>query len=314
MEGQKAAVRYSIVIPAYNYAQYILDSVCSVLKQVDSEAALEVIVVNDGSTDQTGEVLDTLARSEPRLKVVHQKNQGPSAARNAGAELARGEYLWFLDADDRLAEGAVGVFDHAVKAFPDADMIFGGYQPFDDQGKRKPKVPVRGRRNSRKIFEEAIYAKLKGLCIGSSVIRRSFFQGAGFPEGIHNGEDTVMYSLAIARGVVFSIDNIIVYTRRHNASLRGSLEKNIQSGYDTADKLFGSELLPREYQKYKNRFLSYRYLEMSRLYFLNGFFDESVKSYLRGLAVYPGHFFWASYFRKSLKSVWMLFLVRSGLR
>ena len=91
-------VLVSVIIPCYNYARYLPDAISSVKAQNHSN--WECIIVNDGSTDDTAVVAERLAREDRRITVAHQENLGPSAARNRGLEVARGEYIQFLDADD----------------------------------------------------------------------------------------------------------------------------------------------------------------------------------------------------------------------
>ena len=88
----------SIVIPVYNVAPYLKRCVQSVLRQTYRD--LEVILVDDGSTDGSGELCDQLASTDSRIQVVHQKNQGLSGARNTGIRQATGEYIAFIDSDD----------------------------------------------------------------------------------------------------------------------------------------------------------------------------------------------------------------------
>lgn len=92
--------KISIIIPAYNIEKYITAAVDSALKQTYDN--IEVIVVNDGSTDNTKEVLDELARTDIRLKVVHKENEGVTKARLAGVSVADGEWIGFLDGDDKI--------------------------------------------------------------------------------------------------------------------------------------------------------------------------------------------------------------------
>lgn len=307
MEDDAEAIRYSFVIPAYNYANYIASTIESVLDQAISRCDIEVIVVDDGSTDETWGVLESKAKRDGRLRVFHQDNQGPSVARNFGATMALGEFLWFLDADDRLADGAISVFDRALNRFPDLDMLFGGYQSFHDEKQGKRNVPIDGFRKSKSIFLKSIFSELPGLCVGSSIIRRDIFSRIEFPEGVHNSEDTVMYSLVISIGRIFSVSEVVVFTRRHSASLRNNISMNVESGLKAAESLFGNEVIPREYCKYKSRFLSYRYLEMSRLYYLNGMNRQCLKMYVRGMSIYPRNIFMFSYFRKFLKAIFRSF-------
>lgn len=94
----------SVVIPVFNVEPYVEQSVKSVLSQTFKD--LEVVCIDDGSTDESLSILNALAASDPRVKVVSQPNRGVGATRNVGIELAEGEYIHFLDADDTLAPSA----------------------------------------------------------------------------------------------------------------------------------------------------------------------------------------------------------------
>ena len=89
---------FSVVIPVYNTASFLRACVGSVQNQTD--ANLEIILVDDGSTDSSGKICDDLAREDNRIQVFHQENQGAAIARNFGLSVAKGEYLIFLDSDD----------------------------------------------------------------------------------------------------------------------------------------------------------------------------------------------------------------------
>ena len=91
--------RFSIIIPVYNTEEYLQECITSVLGQ--NFANYEIILVNDGSTDRSPEKCDEYAAKYANISVIHQKNKGPSAARNKGVQCAQGEYLLFLDSDDR---------------------------------------------------------------------------------------------------------------------------------------------------------------------------------------------------------------------
>ena len=120
----------SIIVPVYNTGEYLAPCVESLIAQTYQN--IEIILVNDGSTDGSGAVCDEFSRRDERVKVVHQKNSGVSAARNAGLERASGTFLTFVDSDDLLVphalETALGYLQET-----DADMVTYGWQKqFED--------------------------------------------------------------------------------------------------------------------------------------------------------------------------------------
>lgn len=94
----KTIVKVSVIITAYNAEKYLAECLDSILGQTLRE--IEIICVNDGSSDRTGEILEDYAQKDTRVKVMNQENQGAGAGRNNGLHVAKGEYLSFLDADD----------------------------------------------------------------------------------------------------------------------------------------------------------------------------------------------------------------------
>ena len=94
----------SIIIPIYNMEQFLERCLDSVVNQ--TYTSLEIILINDGSTDSSGDICDTYAKEDNRIKVIHQVNAGVSAARNAGLNVATGEYISFIDPDDYIEVNA----------------------------------------------------------------------------------------------------------------------------------------------------------------------------------------------------------------
>ncbi len=117
------AVRFSVIVPAYNSAGYVRDAIDSVLAQ--THASLEVVVVDDGSSDGTREVLGAYA-ADPRVRCLFldRSHGGPSRPRNAGIAAARGEVFVVLDADDLLRPGALASVEEALRLAPDAGLVF----------------------------------------------------------------------------------------------------------------------------------------------------------------------------------------------
>ena len=126
----------SIIVPVYNTGEYLAPCIESLTSQTYSN--LEIILVDDGSTDGSGAVCDEFARRDDRVKVIHQKNAGVSAARNAGLEIASGAYLTFVDADDGLVPHGLETALRYLRE-NDADMVtYGWKRHFMEDGRTEP--------------------------------------------------------------------------------------------------------------------------------------------------------------------------------
>ncbi len=126
-------VKLSFILPVYNVQAYLAECVESIIGQI--EEGCEVILVNDGSTDNSGKICDEYALKYPFVKVIHKENGGLSSARNAGLERAKGEYVAFVDSDDKIAANSVKeiskrinergfdvCFMQGIKFYPDGEQ------------------------------------------------------------------------------------------------------------------------------------------------------------------------------------------------
>ena len=120
----------SVIVPVYNVESYLRECVESVLGQ--SYPHFELLLVDDGSTDRSGEICDEYAAKDERVKVIHQKNGGASAARNTGLDVATGEYILFVDGDDTSAPDALETLLSLQKA-EGADCIYFEADNFTDE-------------------------------------------------------------------------------------------------------------------------------------------------------------------------------------
>lgn len=114
-------MKLSVVIPVYNVESTLQRCVESVLNQSFSD--FEVILVDDGSSDDSGTIADTWAAKDNRIVVVHQANQGLSEARNTGIEIAKGEYITFVDSDDFIGEDTYTALMDVLENNPDYDFL-----------------------------------------------------------------------------------------------------------------------------------------------------------------------------------------------
>lgn len=105
----------SVIVPVYNVEKYLPECVESIISQTYDN--LEVILIDDGSTDRSGKICDEFAEKDSRIVVIHQKNSGVSAARNRGLDLCRGEYISFVDSDDYYCTDLMESAMNALPAF-----------------------------------------------------------------------------------------------------------------------------------------------------------------------------------------------------
>ena len=119
--------KISVIVPVYNVKEYLEECLLSIYAQDFQD--FEVILVDDGSTDGSGELCDALESSRENLKVIHKSNGGLSSARNEGVRYATGEWLVFVDSDDIIPDNA---FSNMMKyAKHNVDVVIGKFQTFD---------------------------------------------------------------------------------------------------------------------------------------------------------------------------------------
>lgn len=119
MDGEKFI---SVVVPVYNVEQYVETCIKSIQAQTFSN--IEIILIDDGSSDSSGIICDEFAEEDDRIIVIHKENGGLSDARNAGLSIARGEYICFIDSDDWIEPETL---NYAIKSIVDVDVVIWGY-------------------------------------------------------------------------------------------------------------------------------------------------------------------------------------------
>ena len=127
--GSDPSPKISVIIPAYNAEKYIAQTLDCVLRQTEKD--FEVIIVNDGSTDDTQKIIDAYKDKDTRIRAFSKENSGQSASRNAAMRFARGEYIAFVDADDWIAENYLEILYSAAKN-ANSDLVKCSMVDFDD--------------------------------------------------------------------------------------------------------------------------------------------------------------------------------------
>lgn len=225
----------SVVVPAYNVEDYLADCLSSVLQQ--SHAALEVVVVDDGSTDRTGEIADGYAGRDPRVRVVHQENAGLGAARNVGVGHCSGELLAFVDSDDLVVEGAYAKLVGSLER-TGSDIAIGAVERLD--GDRRFMTPLmrENHQTSRdSVALDEMPLMLADVFAWNKVFRRSFWDAAelSFPEKVRY-EDQPALTRALVEAKRFDVlaDPVYLWRVRSDGS---SISQKRHEVADLSDRM-----------------------------------------------------------------------------
>ncbi len=203
---------FSVIMPVYNKAPYLARAVESALSQ---EHLAELIAIDDGSTDGSGELLDTLAKRDSRLVVVHQKNAGVSATRNRGLSLATGDYICFLDGDDLLDHGffgkAYGVIEDSLP-----DITFFAYRKLRDNGVCVDiPSPTRGTVTAADALKSCYFHQIEtGYlgCASNKLVKASLAKSCLFDTSLRLAEDLDYWVKVLDKAEVCTFSELYAFT------------------------------------------------------------------------------------------------------
>lgn len=243
---QRVANKISVVIPLYNKRESIAHAISSVVAQ--TPAPREVIVVDDGSTDGSGKVVEALAAENPTIRIIHQPNKGVSAARNRAIEAATGEYIALLDGDDTWREGYIAEICRLITTYPDCGAYATGFYVVDGSQRVVGDTPQC--EGEVDFFAEA--QRHYVLIPSATTLNRSLvLRLGGFPEGMRMGEDQYLW-VKIARNakVCISPTPLVEYSRsgeNRSAAIYTPEESaySLEELYDPSTKDGSNEYLAR---------------------------------------------------------------------
>ena len=237
---------FSVIIPIYNTAVYLDDCLQSVVCQLP-EQEVEIICINDGSTDDSVAVLQPYLARYPNIRLINQPNAGLSAARNAGLQHANGDFVLFLDSDDMLLPNALKTLQQTIRLHPSADIVaFGSILWYDTENKKTPNaafnhteaimyrsgmdylayfVNTRGWGPSAACF----YAYRRTLITQNKLL---------FPVGmLHEDELFVPQTLSLAGEVHTISESIYLYRMRKSSIVHTETEKHSRDKLSIAHQL-----------------------------------------------------------------------------
>ena len=230
----------SVVIPAKNVAAYIGETLASALAQGEVS---EVIVVDDGSTDDTTAIVRAIR--DPRLRLMTNDSAGVSAARNLGARHASGEWLLFLDADDRLRPGAVASLLAAARGAPRAVLVYGDYNTIDHEGRQIGRRDLlRGR---RKPSGDVLTRLAAGNFIangGIALARAEAFRAiGGFDTSLRYCEDWHCWCRLAAIGEFEFAPKLLLDYRLHTANTMNAAVRTPKDFFPAVERVFDDGLI-----------------------------------------------------------------------
>lgn len=259
----------SIIMPIYNSGEYLSATLENVLAQ--NYEKYELILVDDGSTDGSGALCDEFAERDPRIRVIHQKNAGLSAARNAGLDAAEGEYVGFVDSDDLIEPEMFSTLT-GIAAQYDADIVQCRHDRLDSvQGVTYSggERIVDGRTFVREIFEHEGKEATNQVAQWSKIYRRELFDGVRLPVGRYFEDEWTTYRICLkADKIVLIHDELYHYVKRENSIITAATAKSLRDKQDAlADRMaFLPKLLPELEEKCVRSFLGYSEHVICRLY------------------------------------------------
>ena len=230
---KKAEPLISVIVPVYNVEKYINKCVDSIIGQ--DYANLEIILVDDGSPDNCGKICDEYKKLDKRVKVIHKSNGGLSSARNAGIEIAKGDYIGFVDSDDYIEPC---MYDKLLKALlqEKCSLAICGTAYVFENGKRINKTNAGN--TVVMDFEEALTEmnqyRLFDMGAWSKLYEARLFKNIRFPVGKLSEDFYIMYKIFDnANKIVFISDPAYNYLQRENSISRN---KKINHDFEYAAK------------------------------------------------------------------------------
>jgi glycosyltransferase involved in cell wall biosynthesis len=230
----------SVIIPARNAAAYIGETIGSALTQ---NGIAEIIVVDDGSTDDTVAIVRSIRDS--RLRLLTNDAAGVSAARNLGARNAGGDWLVFLDADDRLRPGAVTTLLRAARAAPRAVLVYGDYNTIDSAGRAIGRRDLlKGRRKPSGHVLERLAAGNFIVNGGTMLVHAGAFRTAGgFDVSLRYCEDWHCWCRLAAIGKFVHVPEVLLDYRLHTANTMNAAVRTPRDFSPAIARVFDDELI-----------------------------------------------------------------------
>jgi glycosyltransferase involved in cell wall biosynthesis len=268
----------SVIIPTYNRAEVLPSAIESLLTQTYKD--FEIIIVDDGSTDNTRKVLESYL-AKPNIRYVYQENQKQAAARNNGICHSRSEYLAFLDSDDLWYPEKLDLQVKALDEHPDVGMVYSNQMMFVDDMDEGWVRYARGILKSGDIFKDLLQRKFY-CSLQTVLVRRTVFDEVGLmDESLKNSLEDWELTLRIARKYrILAIDKPLVRRRVHEETSLKYLEFRINNHWSILKKHLKEPSLEPEFV---NRIWRKAYYSWGHDYLAHGSYGKALRWFRRAL-------------------------------
>lgn len=210
----------SVIIPVYKVEPYLDRCLQSVIKQ--SYTSLEIILVDDGSPDNSGEMCDTWAQKDSRIKVIHKENGGLSSARNTGLTIATGKYVFFVDSDDWITKDALAYLIQLIED-TDADIVSGSYVITDGSSKyisQHNKYRIMNREEALEYYLKiGMSRRISDYPAWGKLYKKELIDKIQFPVGQLYEDVATVYRLIMSCKQYVKSEKIIYYYYKNNNSI-----------------------------------------------------------------------------------------------
>ena len=266
-------IKITVVVPVYNVEDYLEDCLKSLYEQTLQE--IEIICVDDGSSDSSAKILHDFSKKDQRITVVTQKNQGLSMARNSGLKVAKGEYVYFLDSDDYLdnSEALRKMYDAA--SFDDIDILSFNHRTIE----MEEKTYYRPMAHNEVLDGKSYLMKngMWGVMVWLRLYKRSYLEKIHFEfkAGITSEDDEALPRLYNDAAKVKHIEDVLlVYRRRENSISTSKTSMRLIDGLVAVVQAYKTLVL-QENEKNYNQYLYQKLLEYLFILYEKTFTVES---------------------------------------
>ena len=252
----------SIIIPVYNTAEYLPACLDSLKEQPETD--FEVLLIDDGSTDESGSICDAYAAKDSRFRVLHKKNEGVSAARNLGVLEVTGDYIWFIDSDDYVMQNAVGQCLDLIRKYRDVDVfafpMLISYEDREDAARVSYQIEEPYSLSGKALLRDE---SIQLVGPPQFVVRRSLFQNKwlAFPHGMRFEDEYFARVLKYLDGEFLILKQYLYVYRQwagsHMNSLQVKSSQDIIRVYKKLDEFAGKEVSEQDQPWFRNNIVSF---------------------------------------------------------